>query len=151
MSLSTQQSNLWILECRLAKKGLFFKKILSAKILKIFKGSFLLANHCTLVCTSSFTGTSSSLCPLLAALSLSALMRRTREPRARICKLLRSPGIDSKKSIPLAYVAWRPVRQIGLSYWRARLGIDSWATWKVYKYGLCAVYISISIGGGNKS
>jgi hypothetical protein len=27
--------------------------------------------------------------------------------RARICKRLRSPGIDFKKSIPPAYVAWR--------------------------------------------
>ncbi len=27
--------------------------------------------------------------------------------RARICKRLRSPGIDSKESIPPAYVAWR--------------------------------------------
>jgi hypothetical protein len=27
--------------------------------------------------------------------------------RARICKRLRSPEIDSKESIPLAYVAWR--------------------------------------------
>jgi hypothetical protein len=29
------------------------------------------------------------------------------ETRARICKRLRSPGIDSEKSIPRAYVAWR--------------------------------------------
>ncbi len=29
-----------------------------------------------------------------------------------------------------------PVLQIGLSYRPARLGIDSWAPWKVYKYGL---------------
>jgi hypothetical protein len=29
-----------------------------------------------------------------------------------------------------------PVRQIGLSYWSTRLGIDSWAPKKVYKYGL---------------
>ncbi len=27
--------------------------------------------------------------------------------RARICKRLRSPGIDSKESIPPAYVVWR--------------------------------------------
>ncbi len=27
--------------------------------------------------------------------------------RARICNRLRSPGIDSKESIPTAYVAWR--------------------------------------------
>ncbi len=37
--------------------------------------------------------------------------------RGRICKRLRSPGIDSKESIPPAYVAWRAsIRQIGLSY-----------------------------------
>ncbi len=45
--------------------------------------------------------------------------------RARICKRLRSPGIDSKKSIPLAYVT--------------RLGIDFWAPLNVYKYGLSAL------------
>jgi hypothetical protein len=42
-------------------------------------------NHCALVCKSSFTATI-SLCPLLAALYLSAPMRRTGELRARICK-----------------------------------------------------------------
>jgi hypothetical protein len=48
--------------------------------------------------------------------------------RARICKRLWSPRIDSEDSIPPAYVAWRAaVRQIGLSYRPARLGIDSWA------------------------
>ncbi len=31
-----------------------------------------------------------------------------------------------------------PVRKIGLSYWPARLGIDSWAPQMVYKYGLCS-------------
>jgi hypothetical protein len=45
-----------------------------------------------------------------------------RECRARICKRLRSPGIDSEESIPPAYVAWRaamtnrvvvPARQVG--------------------------------------
>ncbi len=29
------------------------------------------------------------------------------QARARICKRLRRPGIDSENSIPLAYVAWR--------------------------------------------
>jgi hypothetical protein len=29
-----------------------------------------------------------------------------------------------------------PVRKIGLSYWPARLGIDSWAPQMVFKYGL---------------
>jgi hypothetical protein len=47
------------------------------------------------------------------------------------------PGIDSEESIHRAYVAWQAaVRQIGLSYWPAALGIDSWAPEKVYKYGL---------------
>jgi hypothetical protein len=61
---------------------------------------------------------------------------------AQICKLLRSPGIDSKKSIPPGYIAWRdgtttlygaPARR------RNRfLGIDSWApgSLKVFKFGL---------------
>jgi hypothetical protein len=43
-------------------------------------------------------------------LSRFALHRRKiieKKPRARICKRLRSPGIDSKESIPPAYVAWR--------------------------------------------
>jgi hypothetical protein len=31
----------------------------------------------------------------------------------------------------------QPELQIGLSYRPARLGIDSWAPEKVYKYGLC--------------
>ena len=88
---------------------------------------------------------------------------------ARIWKRLRSPGIDSKESIPPAYVSLRagtsnrvaiPSRQArnwflgslkglqiralggryvkkGLSYKPARLGIDSWAPSKVYKFGLC--------------
>jgi hypothetical protein len=33
-----------------------------------------------------------------------------RESRDGIFKLLRSPGIDSKESIPPAYVAWRAVK-----------------------------------------
>jgi hypothetical protein len=48
--------------------------------------------------------------------------------RARICKCLWSPGIESEESMPLAYVAWRgPVQHIGLSYRSAGLGIDFWA------------------------
>jgi hypothetical protein len=43
------------------------------------------------------------------------------QPRARICKRVRSSGIDAKESIPPAYVAWWPVRQIGLLYQPARL------------------------------
>ncbi len=44
--------------------------------------------------------------------------------RARICKRLWSPEIDSDGPIP---PAGGPVRQIGLSYRLAMLGIDSWA------------------------
>ncbi len=33
--------------------------------------------------------------------------KRENKSRDGIFKLLRSPGMDSKKSIPLAYVAWR--------------------------------------------
>jgi hypothetical protein len=47
--------------------------------------------------------------------------------RARICTRLWSPGIDSKESIPPAYVACGPVRQIGFSNRPNRLGIDFWA------------------------
>jgi hypothetical protein len=35
------------------------------------------------------------------------------KPRARICKRLGSPGIDSGESIPPAYVAW----QVGTTNW----------------------------------
>ncbi len=57
--------------------------------------------------------------------------------RARICKRLRSPKIDSKESIPPAFVAWRAgtislfvvaARHASYLGWRNRfLGIDSWA------------------------
>jgi hypothetical protein len=43
-------------------------------------------------------------------LSRFALQRRKiieKKPRARICKRLRSPGIDSKESIPPANAAWQ--------------------------------------------
>ncbi len=36
---------------------------------------------------------------------------------ARIFKLLRSPGIDSKESIPSAYVAWRAESETLVSLW----------------------------------
>ncbi len=42
--------------------------------------------------------------------------------RARICKRLRSPGIDPKKSIPPAYVAWRS----GTSKKGCRTGPPGW-------------------------
>jgi hypothetical protein len=47
--------------------------------------------------------------------------------RARICKRLRNPEIDSKESIRQPLLPGGTVRQIRLSYWPARLGIDSWA------------------------
>jgi hypothetical protein len=71
--------------------------------------------------------------------------------RARICKRLWSPGIDSEESIPPVYVAWRAGTTIlVLSYGPARLGIDSWAPEKVYKYGLrsTAHYLHWKGGGG---
>jgi hypothetical protein len=34
-----------------------------------------------------------------------------------------------------------PVREIGLSYWPVRLGIDSWNPQKVLKYGLWFTWI----------
>ncbi len=42
----------------------------------------------------------------------------------------------AQESIPQFYVAWRAGTQIGLSYRPARLGINSWAPLKVYKFGL---------------
>jgi hypothetical protein len=48
--------------------------------------------------------------------------------QSRICKRLRSPGIDSKASIPPAYVAWRAGTTTRFIGWQNRfLGIDSWA------------------------
>ncbi len=59
--------------------------------------------------------------------------------RARICKRLRSPGIDSMKSIPPAYVAYSgPVgtTTIFIIGWLNRfLGIDSWAPEKFTNSG----------------
>jgi hypothetical protein len=48
------------------------------------------------------------------------LSHLSRNTLSTICKRLRSPGIDSKESIPTVYEAWRA----GTSN---RLGIDSWA------------------------
>ncbi len=47
-------------------------------------------------------------------------------PRARICKRLWSPGIDSEESISPAYVAWRASTTNRVSYRPARLRIDTW-------------------------
>jgi hypothetical protein len=53
--------------------------------------------------------------------------------RARICKRLRSPGIDSEESIPLANVAWRtgttnrvvvPTRQAGNRFMGSLKGLQ---------------------------
>ncbi len=56
--------------------------------------------------------------------------------RARICKRLRRPGIDSEESIPPAYVAWRasttnrvvvPVHQAGNRFLVSLKGLQIWA------------------------
>ncbi len=62
---------------------------------------------------------------------------------AQICKRLRSPGIDSaSRCSPSLVQPGGLVRPIWLSYGPTRLGIDSYAPLKVYKYGfsiyLCA-------------
>jgi len=48
------------------------------------------------------------------------------QPRARICKPLRRPGIDSEDSIPPAYVGWRAGTTNRVVVLARRLGIDSW-------------------------
>ncbi len=58
----------------------------------------------------------------------------------RICKRLRIPGIDSKESIPPAYVAWRSGTMITyLSNRPARLHRLGFLN--VYKYGLCSTFL----------
>ncbi len=47
--------------------------------------------------------------------------------RARICKSLWSPRIDSEESISPAYVAWRASTTNRISYRPARLRIDTWS------------------------
>jgi hypothetical protein len=47
--------------------------------------------------------------------------------RARICKCLWSPGIDSEESISPAYVAWRASTTNRVSYRPAKLRIDTWS------------------------
>jgi len=66
---------------------------------------------------------------------LSKYRKSGKRPEPVFVNFLRSPGIDSEESIPPAFGG--PVRQIGLMYRSARLGIDSWAHLKVYKCGLC--------------
>ncbi len=51
----------------------------------------------------------------------------TTDAWARICKRSRSLGVDSKESIPPAYLSWRAGTSNTVAYPPARLGIDSWA------------------------
>ncbi len=46
---------------------------------------------------------------------------------ASICKRLRSPGIDSEKSTPPGYVAWRAGTTNRVAVPARQAGIDSWA------------------------
>jgi hypothetical protein len=46
-------------------------------------------------------------------------------PEPEFCQRLRNQGIDSKESIPQAYVAWRAVRQIVSPHRPDRLGRES--------------------------
>jgi hypothetical protein len=66
--------------------------------------------------------------------------------RARICKRLRSPGIDSEESIPPAYVAWRanttnmvvvPARQAGNRFLGSLKGLQIRAH---YRPHLCHLF-----------
>jgi hypothetical protein len=64
---------------------------------------------------------------IVATLTLTVSAQTSPKPtasRARICKRLRSPGIDSEESIPQTYLVWQAGTK-GLSYRTARLGIDS--------------------------
>ncbi len=56
--------------------------------------------------------------------------------RARICKRGSQESVPRNRPSP-ACVAWQASTTIGFSYRPPRLGIDFWALWKVYKYGLC--------------
>jgi hypothetical protein len=47
--------------------------------------------------------------------------------RARICKSLWSPGIDSEESTPPAYLAWRAGTTNMVIVPACQAGIDSWA------------------------
>jgi hypothetical protein len=56
--------------------------------------------------------------------------------RARICKRLRRPGIDSEDSIPPAYVAWRAVTTNSFVV-QARQAVNRFlGSFKGYKYEL---------------
>jgi hypothetical protein len=56
--------------------------------------------------------------------------------RAGICKRLRSPGIDSKESIPPAYVAWRAGTSNEVVVPALQAGNRFLGSKKVYKFGL---------------
>jgi hypothetical protein len=58
------------------------------------------------------------------------------ETRARICKHLRSAGIDSKESIPPAYVAW----WAGTTNRVVKAGNRYLGSLKGYKYGFRDAY-----------
>ncbi len=61
--------------------------------------------------------------------------------RARICKRLRSPGIDSEESIPPTCVAWRAgaTNRVCAPTRQAKESIPGLLK-KVYKYGLCSLF-----------
>ncbi len=65
-------------------------------------------------------------------------MPESRQSRARICKRLRRPGIDSEDSFPPAYVAWRvgttnrvvvPARQAGNRFLGSLKGLQIRGLW----------------------
>ncbi len=60
-------------------------------------------------------------------------MMRVSFSRARICKHLRIPGIDSKESAPPAYVAWACLRLQFLRLFRALASRDSWLVQSIKK------------------
>ncbi len=62
--------------------------------------------------------------------------------RARICKRLWRPGIDSEESISPACVARRAGTKNRVLVPTARLGIDFWSPYKVYKYRLSTLMLS---------
>ncbi len=74
--------------------------------------------------------------------------------RARICKRLRSPGIDFKESIPPAYVAWRagtsnrvvPARQAGNRFLGSLKGLQIRAL-----YLSCDCSISAALPNNSKA
>ncbi len=63
--------------------------------------------------------------------------------RARICIQLWSPGIDSEESISPAHVAWRASTTNRVAYRPDSLGLDFWAPWRVYKYGLSIMAMDV--------